>query len=459
LPFHLATLRVIHDYDDPTLNLQRDFTLNVWHTTYAFYYLVGSALAYVLGVYKAHIALMCVYLGGTPLALRRLLRVLGKDERLTLFSIPLLVNAMFMMGLLPFVVGLPLLLLALAAAIEWFERPTRKRAIWLAILSTTLFFTHVFPFALFGLTFAAMFPWTRPERYFKAGAPVLPALLCAFVWLRNSATSRTAGHALNLTPPVDLNQKLTTVFGWSIDIFSDTSDERWILTLFVVAVASVGLSQGDRDRSKGVSRSYSLIVVAGILGYFLLGSNLGDIWLLSERFPMFAMICAIPLLRIPTGWRGWLVTSATLSIGVCATINTCRHFIDFELNEVGDIDEAIESMDPGKRVCGLIFDKGSAIVHNSPFLHFVSYYQAAKGGTTMFSYANYPHWPFQFRTGHFPPPGRSARLRWEWTPEQVPMSEIYPYYDYVLVRGQGFRPQGDYHVTYHGSHWTVWSRN
>ena len=117
-------------------------------------------------------------------------------------------------------------------------------------------------------------------------------------------------------------------------------------------------------------------------------------------------------------------------------------------------------MEPRKRVCGLIYDKGSNVVHYAPFLHFVSYYQAEKGGTTMFSYANYPHWPFHFRPGHYPPPGRSARLRWEWTPEQTPINEIYPYYDYVLARGNGFHaPPGTYHVTFRGDHWTVWSRD
>ena len=68
--------------------------------------------------------------------------------------------------------------------------------------------------------------------------------------------------------------------------------------------------------------------------------------------------------------------------------------------------------------------------------------------------------PFRFREGHYPPPGKPARLRWEWTPEQTPISEIYPYYDYVLVRGNGFNaPPGTYHVNCHGDRWTVWAKN
>jgi hypothetical protein len=39
------------------------------------------------------------------------------------------------------------------------------------------------------------------------------------------------------------------------------------------------------------------------------------------------------------------------------------------------------------------------------------------------------------------------------------MSEIYPYYDYVLTRGPGFRPPaGTYHVSWRDERWTVWSK-
>jgi hypothetical protein len=96
---------------------------------------------------------------------------------------------------------------------------------------------------------------------------------------------------------------------------------------------------------------------------------------------------------------------------------------------------------------------------NQPFLHFGSYYQVEKGGIVEFTYAGYAHWPVDFLPGHYPPPGRSARLRWEWTPEQVPIAEIYPYYDYVLTRGGGFRPPvGTYHVRWSSGRWAVWEK-
>jgi len=41
------------------------------------------------------------------------------------------------------------------------------------------------------------------------------------------------------------------------------------------------------------------------------------------------------------------------------------------------------------------------------------------------------------------------------------MSEIYPYYDYVLTRGNGFLspPAGTYHRKWHDRRWAVWAKD
>lgn len=263
---------------------------------------------------------------------------------------------------------------------------------------------------------------------------------------------------LFLSPPLDTS--FSQILQWSTNIFSDQSDEKWLLLQVVAAIIAIGLSQGERDTSSPLSRRFWVLTVVCIAGFVGLSDHLGDVWLLAQRFPVPGLLCAIPLLRIPRDpLRGALATGAILYVCFGSVINTCKHFIKFELEEVGDFDEAIASIEPGKKVCGLIWDKGSAVVPHQPFLHFVSYVQAEKGGLVMFSYAGFPHWPFSYKPGHFPPPGRPARLRWEWTPEQTPFLEIYPYYDYVLERGSGFRPPGGYHVVSQHDRWRVWKRD
>jgi hypothetical protein len=240
----------------------------------------------------------------------------------------------------------------------------------------------------------------------------------------------------------------------------DRSDEVTTIALAMVVVAALGLSWGDRERVRSGVRGYVLLPLACVVLYFVLPESHGYIWIIAQRFPVLFAMLAIPLLRMPRGARGVFVTGAALAVALACVVNTCQHFVRFEVDEVGDIEGAIASMEPHRRVCALIYDKASSVTNNLPFMHFGSYYQAEKGGVVMFTYAGYAHWPVDFRPDRYPPPGRPARQRWEWMPENVPMSEIYPYYDYVLTRGSGFRPPpGTYHVKWRGDgKWTVWEK-
>jgi hypothetical protein len=222
----------------------------------------------------------------------------------------------------------------------------------------------------------------------------------------------------------------------------------------------VGLAQGDADRARPGARALAVVPVACVVLYFFTGSDLGDVWLFSERFPVPGMMSLIPLLRMPRGLRRVFVGALALALALSSTVNACKHFIAFQLEEVGDFDEAIDAMEPRKRVAALIYDKGSSVVTDNPFLHFGSYYQAKKGGIIQFSYSSWLFWPVRFRPGHFPPPGDKPRPRWEWTPEFVPIDELYPYYDYVLTRGSGFAPpRGTFHLAWRGSRWSVYARD
>jgi hypothetical protein len=461
LPFHVATLRVVHSYGNPAFGFQDDFFLNLTHTQYALYYIVGSLLAYLMGVTYASVGMMCLYLGGTVLALRALLLAIGKDERQALFVIPLLVNPIFLYGLLPFMCGMPLMFLSLAVTVRHVEKPTlRGRGIALGVLAVALFFAHVVPYALFGVAFAALFPWLRPRKWLAVAAPVVPSLGAVAWWIAGSAQGKESAGALSGAfkhPP--FLEAMARFPQWSIDVFHDSTDEWHAIALAVVGLVAVGLAQGDRDRTKPAARALLVIPVVCTVMYFSTGSMLGDVWLFSERFPVPLLMSLVLLFRMPAGARGWLVTALALALGVSSTVNVCKHFIAFEKDEVGDFDEALATMAPRKHVAGLIYDKSSTLVNDVPFLHFVSYYQAEKGGVVQFSNSGALYWPVRWKDGHYPPPGTRPRLRWEWTPEQVSLQELYPYYDYVLTRGWGFNPPpGMFRQVFRGSKWSVYQR-
>jgi hypothetical protein len=463
LPFHLATIRIIRSFHDPAYGFDENFVRTFGRTQYVIYYLVGAALAVFVGVIGANVLLVSACLGGTVLALRSLLGALGRDERLCLLVVPLLVNVMFMYGLLPFLLAVPIMLWGLATAVRHFGRPGLRTGALLSVLALALFYSHVLPFGLFCIGYASMFPWTKPSRWARCAAPALPVGLVLVWWTFFTAAGKLARGAATDNagdPHRAMDAAILDIPNWFTNVFRDTSDEVVLVALAIVVIGALGLSLGDSDQSKPLARTYTLVPLACIVFYFVLPEGHGYIWLIAQRFPILFAITAIPLVRMPRAGRGAVVTAAALAVGAWSVVNVCQHFIRFELDEVGDIDDAIEAMEPNRRVCALIYDKTSAIVNNQPFLHFGSYYQTTKGGVVMFTYAGYAHWPIDFLPDKYPPPGGPARLRWEWMPEAVQISEVYPYYDYVLARGAGFRPPpGTYHLKFHNPHWSVWEKD
>src|ERR1035438_8479393 len=125
LPFHLATIRIIKSFHDPAFGFDKEFVLTLGRTQYVVYYLLAALFSTVVGLIGANVVLVSMYLGGTVLALRELLRALGKDAPPFLLVVPVLINILFVYGLLQFLFGIPVMLWALATAIRHFERPTR----------------------------------------------------------------------------------------------------------------------------------------------------------------------------------------------------------------------------------------------------------------------------------------------------------------------------------------------
>ena len=465
VPFHLATLRLLHDSSNPDYGFAEVYRTNWLGTQYLLYYGIGHLLSFVVGVFRANIVLMSFYLGGTLLAVRALLRTLGKDERIALFAIPLLVNTMFRIGLLPFVFGFPFLLWGLATAIRYFEEPTLRRGLALGVLSVAIFYSHIIVFGAFGLALALLFPWTKPGfagfGWLRFGAPVVPSLGLVGWWMRSSEGGKVASLGLKmLFTPKPLSQSMPDIPHAMVDLFFDESDEIYLVLLGAIVLVALGMSSGDKEKISSAMRRFWIVPLAFFGLYFLTGDDHPVYWLFSMRFPILGALTTLAVLRFPKGLRGAFVTVCALGIGMGSIVNTCRHFIRFELEEVGDIDGALAAIGPKKKVAGLIFDKGSQQIPLAPFLHFVSYYQLEYGGVVQFSYVGFPHWPVHYLPEKHPPNSNPLRLRWEWTPEQVTLDELYPYYDAVLVRGSGFRPpQGTFHTAWHRGPWTVWLRD
>jgi len=106
--------------------------VDLGHTQYLLFYVVGDLLACVLGVRTAGLVLLTAYLVGTIASLYALLDALGRDPRLALLGVPLLTNSLFLLGLVQFLLGIPLMLLGWSLAMRNLREWSARRAGWLA---------------------------------------------------------------------------------------------------------------------------------------------------------------------------------------------------------------------------------------------------------------------------------------------------------------------------------------
>ena len=477
LPQHLAAIRVLHDFDDPILRFSQFFELQLLRTQYLTVYLTTHLLAYVLDLELAMRLVIAIVLLSVPWSLAALLRALGKDERFALLAFPLAYNAHFLLGFLNFIAAIGLMLYGLSLAVQIREREqarvrTSKHAVLLGVVALACFYSHVVPFALLGLGVLLIALERDLRAVIRRLVPLVPCGVAALLWLRTSAAGQATlaaaqgagdGKRIEHTAAAQAFAQLPM---WMTDILAREEDGQLLLVwcglvafallCSLISPARRDLGASDLQRSLG-RRLFVLAPLCALL-YFVTPTSYDWIWPIAQRFPLLAAIAVVlwiaPLQR-------WLTNAILIGSFLCAAASfhhAGSSFGMFSRLEVGDFDHALAAIPPGQRVAGLIYGRGSRNVAFSPFIHFVAYYQARKGGAVMFTFADFPQSPFRFREDNRPP---RVQPRWEWTPERVRPAKDLAWYDYVLVRGVAprlARPDSGFTPVYRGAPWSVWKR-
>ncbi len=475
LPQHLAAVRVLHSYHDPHFGFEPYFELALFHTQYLAYYLAADGLSYLMDPELANRVLMTGCVISTPYALRSLLRALGREPRYALFALPLTYNAHLILGFFNFLWAIPLAFFGLSLCVAQRRNYTQARAVGLSALALVCFYCHIVPLSLFALG-ALLIAWQRDLRaMLRLLWPLLPVAIAALFWALWSPAGQatvTAAHGSThgrVPTYQPWRQSLAEIYSWLTDVLAG-EDGRLALQAFALLLALALVvgpfrkrgAQAQDSADDSLSRSLTLrlcvLPLVSAFLYFVAPTGYDWIWPISPRFALLAVLFLVPVLPRPPLYAGHLLV-ALLALGtVLHTRSVAEAFRSFEQTEVADFDEALHAIPPKQRVAGLIFQRSSRHLRFSPFIHYVAYYQARKGGAVMFSFADFPQSPFRFREDNRPP---RVPPRWEWLADQVRPRPELDWYDYVLTRGgpgiighpsQGFTP------IYRGELWSVWKK-
>ena len=475
MPQHLGLANVLSRYSDPGLGFSRTYAVGSALSPYWGYCAPMWLLTRALPLELANRVLFSLWAMALPLSVGFALRAFGRDWRWAAFSLPLVWHENLFFGFAPFLLSMPVYFAAVGLLARQLgeERPGASGSTLLAAAAAALELAHAQTYLLFGLSALALLAaeWRGLSFGLRRGAPLAPSLalfgawfLPTFVWnpspgarLAHTANYRDFGSLRHLGAVFEpgaetLARAPERIWGMYADGSGAYAGMAWLL-LLALSVALAGWPEPGPLRATGAGpdapppdgpppplraalRAHrgELLAVLAFACYALLPVQVVGQWYLNARYLVFAALLAPAFIASSArGFRRLLVAALVLLALFCDG-NAARKVAAFQ-SQVGGFAGLLERMEPGKKVLGLVFDRGPAWPVRQPlFLHFAAYYQALRGGDVGFSFAGLPAVPVRYR------PGEQAPHPGEWAPQDFRWQEMGPAYDYFLVRGA---PRGE----------------
>lgn len=434
LPQHYAMVSVFTHHGDPSYGFADRFTFDLLHRPYASVYLVAAALAKVLPL---EIAMRLVVAACTVLplvGLRALLAAAERPKHLALFAVPFAFGSLWHWGFLNFIAGTGLLLVALSLVVRLARAPSRRTAIYLALLSLLVLVTHVH--GMFMLTaLAPVLAWGFGGPMVRTCLPIVPAALGTAAFVIGTWSQATGSWVRIDLPLVDRLRDFP-------DFLAAGIPSPWPGLACAALLAVIAASVAMRVPATAPRRRWialALALAGQVLLYLVLPLNTPTATYVSARHALLIVLFGLPL--VPEVRHSAARIAAGAGFALLGLVLVTIELARFD-GEARAFDPIREAMKPNKRVAPLIFDKGSPVVHprTFPYLHFAAYYQADKGGDLARTFAVVWNVPIRYRADYA---RHEVPEDVEWDPRLFSPSRDLPYFDYLLVRGPPFTPRAD----------------
>ena len=456
-PEHAAVMATLRHWGDPAFSAA--YRLDVVHSQYFLYHLVGAAITFVVGDAELANRILLVAVGiAFPLSFEALLRAMRRDPRLAIFACLPFFSRALVIGFLPFVASIPLVFYTLAVAVRQGRAPTKRRGLALAGLAIVVFYAHVSTYIVLVVCAAAWTMigrrthgethWRMLERWARSLAWVVPSAVTAVLWASLGSVA-LEGESLRSSGEIgrmSVGRSLYALPLWMFDVWRSHGDEvaaaLWWTAFALAAVLTVAV--GSPPSRRALMRIYAPLACVLAL-YLLTPYRVGAAVMLNVRLAPILVLFAVLALRLPRRGRPsgvviGLVTVSTVIGGGTALVESrrCRQ------EELGDLDATLAAIPKGSRIVTLHFGGPSRRTHLAPYLHVGAYHRVRGGGIASFSFTELSHWPLRYRDAARPP--TKAALFWDTVPCAYRNTIDGAYYDFVLVRGDhnpfAHRPPG-----------------
>lgn len=433
LPQHYAMVSILRHHGDPAWGFAQRYTFDFFGRPYATVYFLGWALSWVLplaGAMRLVVAICTV----APFAGLWALLVATKRPRLPLLLVlPFAFGSIWHWGFLNFLLGTGLFLAGLAVVVVIARGESRRAPFALLVLGPVLLLTHFHGLVMllllapgFALGFAPA--EGRRRALARVVAPLVPAglLASAFVLL---TWRQAAGSWAQMSP--SLTERAARFPEFLAAGVPEPFPEVFSALVVVALVAALVVGRDALPRPEKWTLLAALALQVAL--YALLPLNTNTATYVSARHALLIALFVVPLFPDAVGRARLFSGVAAAAVFVVGFVVGVRHLACFD-REARDFDAIVPAMAQNKRALSLIFSRASACAHRAtfPYLHFVAYYQAERGGELSRSFAVVWNVPIRYREDYRRYP---LREQLEWAPHQVSPSDV-QHFDYVVTRGR-----------------------
>ena len=384
------------------------------------------------------------YVVGVPVGVLMFAKALGRSRWLAFFAAPMVFNSLFNVGVLNFLVAMPLMFMGLARAHTRMREGRLRDDMILAVIFVLIFYSHVLALLMaLGMTAPVLLLGIRQRRDLLRFVFLVPTLVLLAIWVvRKYVFAETTADGLALVGDDGLGfvfhgmgARIGQIHEWGMRFFRDDTDEWFVIILGLSWLALMGAARfggrGKDDKRRGFlevarERVLEMITFGSIVAFFALPSHMREIELIAERVvvPVLILLTLWPRLRL-SGTRVHALVLPVVLAALVYPIAVANKFLVFEREYIGGLPAAIAELPKGSRVAYVMNERTIPLTHMGPLWHIPKALVAVElGGVTNDSFAIRPYCPVQFQPGKSP---RALSAQF-WDPGEATD------WDYVLLR-------------------------
>ncbi len=416
-PLHLSLIQIASGRFPADSPIPGQFTTH-WFTPYSITYLLSAILPFPVEITGKVLLLFYVFF--TPLSFLFLLKSLRMNPAYSLFIFPLLFNFNLSWGFIPFLISIPMLFTAAAAACKAALNEQDRIPFAVSGIVTLIFFTHLFTFILVCILIPVIFLLGRGSLRRKVKSTIVscfPGGVLSLIWYSTLHFSRADSVFLSkrfIIPGIGLKLRFFPDYVISGD---PGLMYRWVfyglICLAVIIVISVKphtLKYQDPQTASEIRLRRGIAVTLWSLYFLCPYSLLTAVWLFN-RIAWTALAGTILLLPAQTPPKRKYLFLGVVLLTIILSVRMTWLFLEFEKESLPAF-QCMSGLEKGRRLRTLILSSRSRWSDQTPYDHFGQYYQLRYNGIVHNPFAVLTHMPIHYTADRM---GREAGSRPEVT--------------------------------------------